>query len=255
MLTARKNIKKEWMISGILLFIPFIMAVMSVWPQYYEFDMPGDIVPVEEVGINGSVYFTYVQSGYISNFYERIMLELNYDEVRFTPVDADYARAEQELEEEPVDHSETLEYVVSEVQKLTNEYEWDFLNDRFYDVLKQTEDLYGESFGLMLAIGLYEDQTGIDFSRGGKYKIAGTGTLEADGTIGSIGAMREKILTAAEHDVDIFLVPKDRDRYYWDGLSNQDEALRTVKEEGIKMQIIPVDHLNEAIRILRYRFQ
>ncbi len=250
--TTRGTIKKEWVISGILLLIPFIVSVITVWPMYYEYDLPGDIVPVEEVGIDGSVYFTYVQTGITTNFYEKLLVEYNYGNVRFTPIDNDYARAELEMGEEPADHTETLDYVVNEVQKLTDEYEWDFLSDRFYDVLEQTQDLYGESFGMMLAIGLYEDQTGTDFSRRGKYKIAGTGTLEPDGTIGSIGAMREKILTAAENNVDIFLVPKDRDRYYWEGMSNQDEALQTVEEEGIKMRVVPVDHLRDAILFLKF---
>ncbi|MCL6605652.1 MAG: hypothetical protein K6T94_22540 [Paenibacillus sp.] len=108
----------------------------------------------------------------------------------------------------------------------------------------------GNSAGLMLTLELLRLTTGEDFSKG--KKIAGTGTMNADGTVGEIGSMDYKIKTADKNDVDIYLVPK-----YVPGLkesyekSNEYEALRTAENIGTKMKIIPVYSVNDALIKLR----
>ena len=88
-------------------------------------------------------------------------------------------------------------------------------------------------------------------SIGGKYVIAGTGTMEADETVWSVGAVREKLLTAAYNDVDYFLVPKDKDYFDNENYSNQveEESIREI--ENLSVHVVPVESLDGAIQILR----
>lgn len=93
---------------------------------------------------------------------------------------------------------------------------------------------YGPSGGLMDALSIYYTITNkkIDL------KIAGTGTIEEDGTVGSIGGATQKVFSVDGKKVDIFFVP-DGDNYI--------EALRAAKGNKIKLNIVPVKSLEEAI--------
>ncbi len=96
----------------------------------------------------------------------------------------------------------------------------------------------GPSAGLMTTLALYDKLVKEDISRG--LKIAGTGTIEADGSIGKIGGVRYKIIGADDGGADIFLVPKD----------NLDEALKVKKEKKLDIDIYGVSTFKEAIEVL-----
>ncbi len=63
----------------------------------------------------------------------------------------------------------------------------------------------GPSAGTMFALAIYDKLT--PGSLTGGEKVAGTGEMAPDGTVGPIGGVRQKMAGAAHHDADIFLVP------------------------------------------------
>jgi PDZ domain-containing protein len=71
----------------------------------------------------------------------------------------------------------------------------------------QLKDVGGPSAGLMFALGIIE-KLGPDSLTGGKY-IAGTGEITADGKVGAIGGIAQKMLGATHEHATVFLVPAD----------------------------------------------
>ncbi|MGJ9423854.1 YlbL family protein [Aeromicrobium sp. CF3.5] len=63
----------------------------------------------------------------------------------------------------------------------------------------------GPSAGTMFALAIYDRLT--PGSLTGGLKVAGTGEISADGVVGSIGGIQQKIAGAAAEDATVFLVP------------------------------------------------
>ncbi|RBY96505.1 hypothetical protein DQ237_07635 [Blastococcus sp. TF02-8] len=76
-----------------------------------------------------------------------------------------------------------------------------------FDVDIQVADVGGPSAGLMLTLGIL-DLVGDEDLTGGKV-IAGTGTIDLDGTVGPIGGITLKMVAARELGAELFLVPAD----------------------------------------------
>ena len=95
----------------------------------------------------------------------------------------------------------------------------------------------GPSGGLLQTLSIYSQITGIDLTYG--KKIAGTGTIEVDGTVGPIGGISQKIITAIYNDADVFLCPS----YHYE------EAYKTyMKTKGHEnMILLEVSTFSEAI--------
>ena len=66
-------------------------------------------------------------------------------------------------------------------------------------------DIGGPSAGLIFSLGVYDTLTPGALS-GGK-DIAGTGTITADGRVGPIGGIQQKIVAAVDAGAKVFLVP------------------------------------------------
>lgn len=97
----------------------------------------------------------------------------------------------------------------------------------------------GPSAGLMTTLDIYNKLTKKDITN--SLDIAGTGTIEEDGTIGSIGGVKYKLMGAAKSKMDIFLVPVGE---------NYKEALKVKKEKKLKIKIISIKNIKEAIKTL-----
>ena len=69
------------------------------------------------------------------------------------------------------------------------------------------KDIGGPSAGMMFALGII-DKLGKESLTGGK-NIAGTGTIDADGKVGPIGGIAEKMLGAKDAGATVFLAPAD----------------------------------------------
>jgi PDZ domain-containing protein len=96
----------------------------------------------------------------------------------------------------------------------------------------------GPSGGLITTLEIYNQLTKRDLTKG--KKIAGTGTIEKDGTIGEIGGVEYKILGATEDDTDIFLVPE----------GNYKDAVKYKKKHNLKIKLIKVKNIEEVIEKL-----
>lgn len=96
----------------------------------------------------------------------------------------------------------------------------------------------GPSGGFMTALAIYDNLTGNKLHK--NLKIAGTGTIEEDGSVGEIGGIKYKLLGAEKSKADIFFVPKD----------NYKEAKKVVKKYNLKINIVKVNTLDDAINYL-----
>ena len=98
----------------------------------------------------------------------------------------------------------------------------------------------GPSAGLITTLSIYDQLTKGDLTKG--KKIAGTGTIEIDGSIGSIGEVEYKLLGAVDGGADIFLVPAG---------DNYRDAKKEAKKEKLDIKIIPVKNIEDAINKLK----
>lgn len=104
----------------------------------------------------------------------------------------------------------------------------------------------GPSAGLMLTLQMYSQLTQQDLLRG--RKIAGTGTIEADGKVGQIGGIEQKVVAASRAKATIFFVPNDP-RLKKD--NNYQAALRTARQLRTKLKIVPVNNVSQAVSYLK----
>ncbi len=133
--------------------------------------------------------------------------------------------------------------------------EGDILRSGFYDkfnIISSTpscsitpSNSSGPSAGMMQTISIYNQLTkdNITIKDNKQRIIAGTGTIETDGTIGKIGGMTQKVYSAFNANADILLVSKD----------NEEEALKAYNSliNKERMQLIIVSNFNEVIQCLK----
>lgn len=93
----------------------------------------------------------------------------------------------------------------------------------------------GPSAGLMFTLGVYNALTSQDLT-GGR-RIAGTGTINPDGTVGPIGGVEEKVIAAEMAGAEYFLSPTE----------NYAAALSSAK--GIK--VIKIASVEQAVAFLK----
>ncbi|MBQ6323660.1 MAG: PDZ domain-containing protein [Bacilli bacterium] len=104
--------------------------------------------------------------------------------------------------------------------------------------IKFKSDESGPSGGLITTLEIYNQLTEKDITKG--KKIAGTGTIEEDGTIGKIGGIKHKILGASKEKADIFLVPS----------ANYKTAEKYKEERNLDIILIEVKTVEDAIKKL-----
>ena len=75
------------------------------------------------------------------------------------------------------------------------------------DVTLNTGSVGGPSAGLMFSLAIYDVLTPGELN-GGK-DVAGTGTMEDDGTVGPIGGIRQKVVGARKAGAEYFLAPAE----------------------------------------------
>jgi len=87
----------------------------------------------------------------------------------------------------------------------------------------------------MFTLGIIDKLTDDDLTGG--HFIAGTGTIDPDGTVGPIGGVQLKLITAREAGATTFLVPAD----------NCAEAITQIPDG---LQLVKVASLNDAMTAL-----
>lgn len=116
-----------------------------------------------------------------------------------------------------------------------------------------TAEIGGPSAGLMFTLQIMNQLKDEDLTKG--YKIAGTGEILEDGTVGRIGGADFKVVAAARQEVDIFFVPDDyiseEVRKANPGIrSNYEEAKQAAEQYGTTMEIVPVRTVDDALQFL-----
>jgi Lon-like protease len=112
------------------------------------------------------------------------------------------------------------------------------------EVKVNTDEIGGPSAGLMFSLEIYNQLTKEDLTRG--YDIAGTGTITADGIVGPIGGIEQKIVAADKVGAEIFFAPNENGEEN----SNYIAAVKTAKDIKTKMKIVPIDTFDEAVEYL-----
>jgi PDZ domain-containing protein len=107
-----------------------------------------------------------------------------------------------------------------------------------------TSNISGPSAGLAMTLAIIDDLTPGDLT-GGK-RVAVTGTISPDGTVGQIGEIQQKAISAKAAHAQIFIVPACGN----DAACSKD--LRRLKQRvGTQVDVEPVATLARALRVLR----
>ena len=104
-----------------------------------------------------------------------------------------------------------------------------------FDVDINTGSVGGPSAGLMMALNVYNLLVNEDITKG--KTIAGTGTIEIDGSVGPVGGVKQKIIAAKRVGAELVLVPT----------SNFEEAAQFIDENT---EIIPINSFVEALSVI-----
>ena len=111
-------------------------------------------------------------------------------------------------------------------------------NERFVFPISvdiDTGNVGGPSAGLMMALNVYNSLTEFDITKG--LKVAGTGTIEIDGSVGPVGGVKQKVIAAKNAGSSLILVPT----------ANFDDV-KSYIDEGTN--IVAVESFNEALDVI-----
>lgn len=103
------------------------------------------------------------------------------------------------------------------------------------DVNIDSQNIGGPSAGMMFTLEIIDALTTEDLTRG--RRIAGTGTIDADGDVGAIGGMKQKTYAAIDAGADFLLVPA----------GNYEEA---VEAAGDDVTVVSVSNIQDALTFL-----
>ncbi|MDD6652300.1 MAG: PDZ domain-containing protein [Clostridium sp.] len=106
-------------------------------------------------------------------------------------------------------------------------------------VFKNNES--GSSRGLMCALEIYNRITKYDITKGDI--ISGTGVIDENGNVGSIGGVKYKLKGAVNKHAKVFIVPSD----------NYEEAISLRNKYKYDIEIIKADTLKNVIKALKER--
>ena len=112
------------------------------------------------------------------------------------------------------------------------------VNERFdfpFEIDIKTGNVGGPSAGLMMALNVYNNLIPEDITN--SMIVAGTGTIEIDGSVGPVGGIKQKIIAAKRAGAELILVP----------VANFEEA-RQYRTD--KTAIVAVDTFKEALTVI-----
>lgn len=107
-----------------------------------------------------------------------------------------------------------------------------------FDVKISLDNVGGPSAGMMFALGIVDSLTPGDMT-GGKH-VAGTGTITADGAVGAIGGIAQKMIGARDHGATMFLAPAANCA---DVVGHVPDGLQVVKVETLADATAAVERL------------
>jgi len=112
------------------------------------------------------------------------------------------------------------------------------VNERFdfpFEVDIKTGNVGGPSAGLMMALNVYNNLIPEDITN--SLVVAGTGTIEIDGSVGPVGGIKQKVIAAKRAGAELILVPT----------ANFEEAIPMASESTA---IVAIDSFEEALKVI-----
>ena len=112
------------------------------------------------------------------------------------------------------------------------------INERFdfpFEVDIKTGNVGGPSAGLMMALNVYNNLIPEDITN--SLVVAGTGTIEIDGSVGRVGGIKQKVIAAKRAGAKLILVPT----------ANFEEAIPMASESTA---IVAIDSFEEALKVI-----
>ena len=95
---------------------------------------------------------------------------------------------------------------------------------------------------LIIKLQSHNALTEDDITKG--LNIVGTGSIDSEGNVLEIGGVKYKVLAAEKNKADIFMVPKE----------NYEEAMKVKKNRNLKVKIVEVSTLQDAIDYLNNNY-
>lgn len=108
-----------------------------------------------------------------------------------------------------------------------------------YEIDIDTNQIGGPSAGLAFTLALLDELS--PGSLTGSVLVAATGTIAEDGSVGAVGAVRQKAVAVARAGAEVFLVPSATD---------PDELAEIRRSLGESVQLIEVATILEALEVL-----
>ena len=105
-----------------------------------------------------------------------------------------------------------------------------------FEVAIALENVGGASAGMMFALGIIDKLTPGELTEG--HRFAGTGTIDADGQVGPIGGIEQKMVGAAGSGAEFFLAP----------VANCDEVTGNIPDG---LEVVSVNTLEEALTAVK----
>ncbi len=281
MFKKKINIKVKFLIIGFCL---VILLIFFIWPTNYYIESPGEVDRVsdylvtKENKVSHNLYLVTVY-GRKANMIDYLLSLLRSDESRFyskeimgdtndnqyDQMQKCYMKSSQNLKKYPLHKKLKLTILRNKKEK---QVDGKLINiprlkkhgigitllDNTEIITKAhlkicTPDIGGPSAGLMFTLACYQVFTHKRLSM--HKKIVGTGTIEADGHVGTIGCIKQKTIAAARANADIFLVPAECLQGEKKSQTNYQIALKTAKKLKTKMKIVPVYNFRDAINYLK----
>lgn len=187
---------------------------------------PGDrIITVEGEEVDGVEDLGQILDGYEPGDVVEMTIERPQVDGSFTRLDV-----EVELTASPEDPERTIVgFYPFDTRRVELPFELDI----------DTGSIGGPSAGLAFTLTLIDELTPGELTGGGR--VAVTGTIELDGTVGAIGGLRQKASAVAQTGVDTFLVP---------AAQGENDIAAARAAAGDEVEIIPVATLEEALAAL-----
>lgn len=108
-----------------------------------------------------------------------------------------------------------------------------------FEVAIDTDRIGGPSAGLAFTLALIDELSPGELTGG--VRVAATGTMSADESVGAIGALRQKTVAVREAGATVFLVPASQ---------SEQELAEARRVAGPGLRIVPVASLTEALAAL-----
>jgi Lon-like protease len=111
-----------------------------------------------------------------------------------------------------------------------------FVKYRFpINVTINTQQVGGPSAGLAFTLAIIDDLTPGDLTGG--HRVAVTGTIAGDGTVGPVGGVEQKAITARHNGVSLMIVPR--------------QELKDARAGAGKVRVVGVDTVDDALAALQ----